>query len=47
MLFRSDFRDAALRDTNAYFHTRFDYFKRPTVMVLVHHVLQQQQPDAS
>lgn len=37
-----DFRDAALRDTNAYFHTRFEDFSRPTVVVLVHHVLQLQ-----
>lgn len=35
-----DFRDAALRDTNAYFHTRLEDFTRPTVVVLIQHVLQ-------
>jgi hypothetical protein len=42
MCLEPDFRDAALRDTNAYFHTRFEDFTRPTVVVLVHHVLQLQ-----
>lgn len=42
MCLEADFRDAAIRDTNAYFHMQIEDFARPTIIVLVHYVLQQQ-----
>ena len=37
-----DFRDATLRDTNAFFQMRVENYTTPTFIVLAHHVLQQQ-----
>jgi len=37
-----DFRDATLRDTNAFFQMRIENYTTPTFIVLAHHVLQQQ-----
>jgi len=34
-----DFRDAAIRDTNAFFQMRIEHYTRPTTVVLVHYVL--------
>ncbi|MCB9315941.1 MAG: hypothetical protein H6569_07375 [Lewinellaceae bacterium] len=41
----ADFRDAAIRDTNAFFGMRIGDYTRPTIVVLIHHVLQQQNPE--
>jgi hypothetical protein len=37
-----DFRDATLRDTNAFFQMRIENYTTPTFIVLAHHVIQQQ-----
>ncbi len=37
-----DFRDATLRDTNAFFQMQIENYTTPTFIVLAHHVLQQQ-----
>lgn len=42
MVAEPDFRDAAIRDTNAFFQMRIEHYTRPTTVVLVHYVLQQQ-----
>ena len=38
-----DFRDTAIRDTNAFFHLHIEDFTRPTIIVLVHYVLHHQK----
>jgi hypothetical protein len=42
MCVEPDFRDATLRDTNAFFQMRIENYTTPTFIVLAHHVLQQQ-----